>query len=119
MNCSYKKTYHEQRGKSSLIKNVGRPPTNGHVVPISNGGYRNPNIGFMTKCGVKGSWGQNSVFIITNEGDCKRWSPMILKCTPILGVALVRESQMSKALVEKLSKHQIGPLGYNWKGLEV
>jgi hypothetical protein len=44
---------------------------------------------------------------------------MILKCTPILGVALVRESQMFKALVEKLNKHQIGPLGYNWKGLEV
>jgi hypothetical protein len=26
---------------------------------------------------------------------------------------------MFKALVEKVNKHQIGPLGYHWKGLEV
>jgi hypothetical protein len=44
---------------------------------------------------------------------------MTLKSTPTLGVALVRESQMFKTLVEKENKHQIGPLGHHWKGLEV
>ncbi len=118
MNCSYKKTYHEQRGKPSLIKNVGKPPTNGLYL-LAMVVIATLTLGSWLNVESKGSWGQESVFIITNEGDCKRWSPMILKCTPILGVALVRESQMFKALVEKLNKHQIGPLGYNWKGLEV
>jgi hypothetical protein len=34
---------------------------------------------------------------------------MIPKCTPTLGVTLVRELQMFKALVEEENKHQIGP----------
>jgi hypothetical protein len=58
-------------------------------------------------------------YILKNGGKCKRWSPMIPKWIPILGVALVRESQMFKALVEKENKHQIGPLRYHWKGLEL
>jgi hypothetical protein len=28
---------------------------------------------------------------LTNGGECKRWSPMILKCTPTLGVAVSLE----------------------------
>ncbi len=57
--------------------------------------------------------------IFTNEGGCKIWSPMILKCTSTLGVTLVREFQMFKALVEKEKKHSIGPPWYHWKFLEV
>jgi hypothetical protein len=34
---------------------------------------------------------------------------MIPKCTPILEIALMQELQMFKALVEKATKHQIGP----------
>jgi hypothetical protein len=52
-------------------------------------------------------------------GKCKRLNPMASKCTPILGVAFVQESQIFKALVEREKKHQIEPLGYHWKGLEV
>jgi hypothetical protein len=44
---------------------------------------------------------------------------MTLKCTPTLGVALVRESRMFKTLVGKANKHQIGPLGHHWKGFEM
>jgi len=44
---------------------------------------------------------------------------MIPKHIPTLGVALVRESQMFKALVEMANKHQIGLLRYHWKNLEV
>ncbi len=35
------------------------------------------------------------------------------------GVAFMQKSQMFKALVEKVNKHQIGPLGYHCKGLKV
>jgi hypothetical protein len=35
--------------------------------------------------------------------------PMIPKCLPILGITLMREFQMFKALVEKENKHQIEP----------
>jgi len=49
----------------------------------------------------------------TNGGECKRWSPMIPKCTPTLGVAFVQEFQMFRALVEKANKHQIGPPKYH------
>jgi len=55
----------------------------------------------------------------TSEGDYKRLNPMIPKCTPILGVALLQESRIFKALVEKTKKHQIGPPKYHWKSLKV
>jgi hypothetical protein len=45
----------------------------------------------------------------TNGGECKGWSPMIPKRTPIFGVAPVWELQMFRALVGKANKHQIGP----------
>jgi len=51
--------------------------------------------------------------VFTNGGECKRLTLMIPKCTPILGVAFVWESQMFKALVEKANKHQIGPSKYH------
>jgi hypothetical protein len=38
---------------------------------------------------------------------------MIPKCTPTLGVTLVQELRMFRALVEKEKKHQIGSLGYH------
>jgi hypothetical protein len=43
---------------------------------------------------------------------------MIPKCILTLGVAFVQELQMFKALVRKANKHQISPLGHNYKGLE-
>jgi hypothetical protein len=46
---------------------------------------------------------------LTNEGECKEWSPMTPKCTHTLRVALVWELQMFRALIEKTKKHQIGP----------
>ncbi len=33
-----RKSYHEWRGKPSLIGDVGRPPTGGRAIPINNGG---------------------------------------------------------------------------------
>jgi hypothetical protein len=47
--------------------------------------------------------------ILTSEGDCKRLGPVTPKCIPTLGITLVSESQMFRALVEKAKKHQIGP----------
>jgi hypothetical protein len=44
---------------------------------------------------------------------------MTPKCIPTLGVIVVHESQMFKALVERVNKHQMGPLGYHWKALEM
>ncbi len=55
----------------------------------------------------------------TNEGEFKRLSPMTPKCTLTLGIALVRESRVCRTLVKKVNKHQIGPLRYHWKGLEM
>jgi len=57
--------------------------------------------------------------ILTNGGECKKWNPMIPRCTPTLGVALVQESRMFKVLVEKANKHQIGPSRYHWRGFEI
>jgi hypothetical protein len=51
----------------------------------------------------------------TNGGECKGWSPMNPKCTPILRITLMGESQMFKTLVGKVNKHQIGPPRYHWK----
>jgi hypothetical protein len=45
--------------------------------------------------------------------------PMTPKCTPTLGVALMRESWIFKTLVEKVNKHQIGPSEYHQKDFEV
>ncbi len=42
---------------------------------------------------------------VTNGEKCKGWNWMTPKCTPILGVALVRELWMFRALVEKANKH--------------
>jgi hypothetical protein len=41
----------------------------------------------------------------TNGGEYKGWSPMTPKCIPILGIALVQELQMFKALVAKVKKY--------------
>jgi hypothetical protein len=43
---------------------------------------------------------------------------MIPKCIPTLGVTLVRELQMFRALIEKQNKHQIGLARHHYKGLE-
>ncbi len=45
----------------------------------------------------------------TNGGECKGWSPMTSKCTPTVGVALVRESRMFIVLVGKAKKIKLGP----------
>jgi hypothetical protein len=69
---------------------------------------RNLNIGFVTKYGMQGPMklkeclGVKCTF--TNGGECKGWSPMTPKCIPTLGVALVQESKMFKALVGKEKK---------------
>jgi hypothetical protein len=55
----------------------------------------------------------------TNRGECKRWNPMTPKCTPIVEITLVWESQMFRAWVEKTNKHQIRPARYHGKGLEI
>jgi hypothetical protein len=58
--------------------------------------------------------------IFISGGECKRMNPLIPKCTPTLGVALMRESWMFKTLVEKEKKTtRWGPPLYHWKGLEV
>jgi len=49
----------------------------------------------------------------TNGGECKGWSLMTPKCTPTLGVALMRELQMFITLVVMVNKHQIGLPGYH------
>jgi hypothetical protein len=54
----------------------------------------------------------------TNGGECKRWNPMTLKCTPTLGITFVQDSWMFKTLVEKVNKHQIGPQDTITKVLE-
>jgi hypothetical protein len=46
---------------------------------------------------------------LTNGGECKGWNPTTPKCTPTLGVALVWELEMFKALVGKANKDQIRP----------
>jgi hypothetical protein len=57
--------------------------------------------------------------ILTNGGECSGWNLMTPKCTPTLKVALVQEARMFKVMVGNAKKHQIGPLKYNSKGLEV
>ncbi len=52
-------------------------------------------------------------------GEYKRLSPLIPKCILALGVAFMQESQIFKALVEKVNKHQIRPLKYHWKYLKI
>jgi len=66
-------------------------------------------LGLRLSVQCKGLWGQESLFNITNGGECKGWSLMTLKCTPTLGVAFVWELQMFKTLVGKEKRHQIGP----------
>jgi len=46
---------------------------------------------------------------LTNEGKCKGWSAMIIKCTLTLGITFAWKLQMCRALVGKVNKHQIGP----------
>jgi hypothetical protein len=68
----------------------------------------------MTKCGVQGPIMCLGVkHTLTNGGECKGWNPMAPKCIPTLGVALVQELQMFKALFGKVNKHQIVPLGHH------
>jgi hypothetical protein len=47
---------------------------------------------------------------LTNGGKCKGWTLMTIKCSPILGIALMQELRMFGALAEKSNKHQIGAL---------
>jgi hypothetical protein len=53
----------------------------------------------------KGTWNQKNFLgmkhILTSEGKCKRLNPMIPTNTSILGVALVWESQLFKALIKR------------------
>jgi hypothetical protein len=44
---------------------------------------------------------------------------MTPKCIPTLEVAFMWESQMFKSLDRKANKHQIEPIEYHWKGLEI
>ncbi len=37
--------YHEQRGKPSLIRDLGRPPTSGQTIPTNKGGGKPFNGG--------------------------------------------------------------------------
>ncbi len=72
------------------------------------GWCRNPNIRFTTKCEVQGPM-RARVYLgvkhtFTNGGKCKGWSPMTPKCTPTLGVALVRELWMFKTLIGEAKK---------------
>jgi hypothetical protein len=46
---------------------------------------------------------------LTSGGKCKRLNPMVPKCTPILGVAFVWESQIFKALVEREKNTKLNP----------
>jgi hypothetical protein len=61
----------------------------------------------------KGPSSQESVFRCETHfhkwGRVQEMEPMIPKCLPILGITLMREFQMFKALVEKENKHQIEP----------
>ncbi len=71
--------------------------------------YRNPNIRFATKSEVQGPMRAKVCLgvkhTLTNEGECKGWSPMTPKCTPTLGVAFVWELRMFKTLVGRVNKH--------------
>jgi hypothetical protein len=46
---------------------------------------------------------------LTNEGEYKGWSPMTLKCTLTLKIALMRDLQMFRALVGKKENTKWGP----------
>jgi hypothetical protein len=37
--------------------------------------------------------------------NTRKWTLMIPKCIPILGIALMREFQIFRALIEKANKH--------------
>jgi len=82
---------------------------------ITKNWWCNPNIEFAIKNEVQGPMRVRVCLTpkhtLTNEGECKGWNPMILKCLPTLGVALVWELPMFRALVGRANKHQIGPLG--------
>jgi hypothetical protein len=73
----------------------------------------NLNIGFKTKSEVQGPIKARVCLgvkhALKNEWECKGWSPMTPKCTPTLGVALMRELRMFRALVRRSNKHKIGP----------
>jgi len=57
--------------------------------------------------------------IFTSGGECKRLSLMTLKCTLILEIAFVQESQIFIALIKREKKLQIGPSKYHGKDFEV
>ncbi len=63
---------------------------------------RNPTIRFVTKCEVQRPMrprmclGVKHTFI--NRGECKGWSPMTSKCTPILRIALMQKLWMFRTL---------------------
>jgi hypothetical protein len=67
----------------------------------------------MTKCEVQGPMRSKVCLGVkhtcTNGGECKGWSPMTPKCSPTLGVALVQELWMFRALVEKTKNAKLGP----------
>jgi hypothetical protein len=76
----------------------------------------NPNIASTMKCELQGPMRLKMCLsvkhTITNGGECKGWSPMILKCNLTLGVTFVWELWMFITLVGKVNKHQIGLPGY-------
>ncbi len=52
--------------------------------------------------------------------SAKDWTQWLPNAFAFLGsVALMQESRMFKALIERANKHQIGPIGYHWKFLQV
>jgi hypothetical protein len=69
----------------------------------------NLTIRFVIKCGIQGTWGQESLF--ESEHTFHKWGK-VQKIEP-------NDSQIFRVLVEMENKHQIGPLRYHWKGLEI
>jgi hypothetical protein len=73
----------------------------------------NPNIGFTAKSEVQKPMRAKICLGVkhnfTNEREYKGWSPMTLKCTPTLRVALMRDLQMFKTLVGKKENTKWGP----------
>ncbi len=69
----------------------------------------------------KGTWGQKNAFMSETHfhmwGRVQEIESMTPKCTPTLGITLMWESWIIKALVEEAKKHQLGfqdTIGRSW-----